>query len=475
VNSASASRRIKGNGRRPACRPTARVERNINFGVDHVSTGHWNVTGCRENTTRHSVRFFDSVLRTPQSTMQYSLSRISVLRLGAEHKQCPRPNLRRLADVRPILDSPTERCGNTVAIDAQVNNSRSTLPTADTIAPTRTESTFEALQPRQALPGTGVVAIGRNEGDRLKRCLESVRTKSPYVVYVDSGSSDGSVGLGRELGATVVELDMRTPFTAARARNEGFRRLLELKDSLNYVFFVDGDCEVHPGWLEKATSFLDQHADVGVVWGRLREQHPEKSVYNMLCDLDWQDLPTGETRICGGNAVMRVGALKQVNGYRADLICGEEPELCIRLRKAGWRIWCLNESMALHDVNLHRFGQWWRRSVRSGYAYAQGSHLHGAAPEWHWVFESRRAWLWGLWIPVAVMILTALLGWPALILLVIYPFQLVRVALAGTRTRRENWWRAGAFVVSKFPEALGQLKYLSDRCRRVQSQLIEYK
>src|ERR1700738_3404233 len=98
------------------------------------------------------------------------------------------------------------------------------------------------MQQQPSIVGpVGVVVIGRNEGDRLRRCLESVRGTADRVVYVDSGSSDNSVAMSRGLGATVVELDLRIPFTAARARNEGFDRLLGEQPALRYVFFVDGD------------------------------------------------------------------------------------------------------------------------------------------------------------------------------------------------------------------------------------------
>jgi len=203
--------------------------------------------------------------------------------------------------------------------------------------------TFQAIQSQgvNAPKAVGVVAIGRNEGDRLTRCLESVLTFTDKVVYVDSGSSDGSVAMSRARGVEVVELDLSIPFTAARARNEGFRKLFEMQPALNYVFFVDGDCEVVEGWLDKACGFLDLHQDVAVVWGRRRERYPDKSLYNMLCDLEWNSYPLGDVKACGGDAVMRVGAFREVSGYRADLICGEEPELCVRLRRNDWRIWHL--------------------------------------------------------------------------------------------------------------------------------------
>ena len=65
---------------------------------------------------------------------------------------------------------------------------------------------------------------------------------------------------------------------------------------------------------------------------------------------------------------MRYEALSDANGFREDLIAGEEPELCLRLRQAGWEIWRLDVEMTLHDADMHRFGQWARRARRGGFA-----------------------------------------------------------------------------------------------------------
>ena len=333
--------------------------------------------------------------------------------------------------------------------------------------------------PSQDMPlsaEVGVVAIGRNEGERLKCCLKSISNFSDRVVYVDSGSSDGSAETARSLGAVVVELDMGTPFTAARARNAGFGRLLEIAPNLNYVYFVDGDCEVCPGWLDKACLFLKSHDDVAIVWGQRRERFPERSVYNMLCEIEWRSFPIGETKACGGDALMRVVVFLEAKGYRPDLICGEEPELCVRIRQQGWRIWHLDEDMTLHDAAIFRFGQWWKRMLRGGYGFAQGAALHGALPERHWVKESRRAWAWGLLIPTIILVLAGVTGGWGLLLLGIYPLQFMRLALRGPNYYRgARWWWAGAMMVAKFPEMLGQMKFLLDRLRRVNSTLIEYK
>lgn len=320
----------------------------------------------------------------------------------------------------------------------------------------------------------GVVAIGRNEGERLKKCLDSVVPLVRHVVYVDSGSTDGSVATARAMGVTVFELDTTIPFTAARARNEGFRCLRELAPNLIYVQFVDSDCEIVGNWLEKAADFLDFNSDVAVVCGRRRERYPERTIYNMLCDIEW-DTPIGEAKTCGGDAMMRADALERVGGYRGDLIAGEEPELCVRLRAGGWQIWRLAAEMTLHDAAMTHFGQWWKRTMRAGYAFAEGAHLHGAPPERHWVRESRSAWIWGVGIPVLTVSLAIWLGAWGLAMLLIYPAQIVRLDLRGTRTVRENWWRALFLVLSKFPEATGELKFLYNRRAGKTARLIAYK
>lgn len=320
----------------------------------------------------------------------------------------------------------------------------------------------------------GVVVIGRNEGERLRRCLDSLQGHAARVVYVDSGSTDGSQSLARARGVTLVELDMTRPFTAARARNAGFSALGE-RDAVRWVQFVDGDCEVLPGWLAQAAAYLEAHPAVAAVSGRLRERWPEASVYNHLCDLEW-DTPVGEARHCGGNAMYRAAAFASAGGFREDLIAGEEPELCVRLRGAGWKIWRIEQDMALHDAAMTRFGQWWKRAVRSGYAFAEGAQLHGRTAERHWVAESLRAWFWGLALPLCVALAAAAGLTASLWLLLAYPLQLVRRMLQRRGLPwRERGLRSAFELLSRFAELRGQLLFLGDRLRRSRRGLFEYK
>jgi GT2 family glycosyltransferase len=317
------------------------------------------------------------------------------------------------------------------------------------------------------------IAIGRNEGERLKSCIRSLAAAS-QVIYVDSGSSDGSAEWAREQGAAVIELDMSTPFTAARARNTGFRHLRLVAPEIAYVHFLDGDCELVEDWPAKALRFLECNPDIGAVCGRRRERFPRRTIYNWLCDLEW-DGPAGEARSFGGDVMIRSALLERVGGYRDDVIAGEEPELCVRLRAAGSRLWRLPGDMTIHDAAMTRFGQWWRRMVRSGYAFAQGADLHGAPPERHFVWESRRAWIWGAILPLVCLSAT-LAFWPwGLAAWLVFPAQVLRQTARNSGPGGQRALLALFQVLTRFAETVGQFKYLCDRKFRRQAHIIEYK
>ncbi len=324
------------------------------------------------------------------------------------------------------------------------------------------------------LSDVAVVAIGRNEGERLRRCLDSISGRAALVIYVDSGSTDGSVELARAKGARVIELDTTVGFTAARSRNAGFNALAEDRTAIRFVQFVDGDCEIERGWLATARDHLTAAADTAGVFGRRRERFPDASVYNRLCDEEW-DVPPGTVKACGGDVMFRVDAFEAVNGYRADMIAGEEPELCVRLRQRGWKIECLKAPMTIHDAAMTRFGQWWRRAVRSGHAFAEGAHLHGAPPERHSVESSRRIWLWGAGIPAIIALATASVGVAGLAIALVYPLQVGRLYLRRRHVSKIPFRSALFLVIGKVPEALGQIRFYSNRLRRRQALIIEYK
>jgi GT2 family glycosyltransferase len=323
------------------------------------------------------------------------------------------------------------------------------------------------------LEDVGVVAIGRNEGDRLKRCLGSIMACARDIVYVDSGSTDGSIAAAVRIGALVVKLDLTRPFTAARARNEGYFALKSLRSNMRFVQFIDGDCSLAPGWLANAREFIGKRNDVAVVCGRRRERHPAASIYNRLCDLEW-DTPIGEALACGGDMLVRVEAFEAVGGFRPELIAGEEPELCMRLREKGWKIWRLDADMTEHDASMTRFRQWWTRALRGGYAYANVLWLHRNSTLGIWRRETLRALLWGGLLPAALA-LSVLVHPAALLGASVYLFQISRIAVREGPASRRSWEHALFSTLGKFAEFQGILTFIWRKRLQRAAMLIEYK
>lgn len=333
----------------------------------------------------------------------------------------------------------------------------------------------------------GVVAIGRNEGERLRACLGSVCEQVEAVVYVDSASTDDSVAIAEALGVRVVHLDPEKGFTAGKARNLGATALIEADSPPEFIQFIDGDCILVEGWLDAAIARLRENPSLAVVAGRRRELYPGASVFNRLCDMEW-NTPVGYAAAVGGDALYRRHAFVEAGGFDPAFICGEEPELCFRLRQADWRIERIDADMTRHDAAMTRLSQWWRRTVRTGWAFAEGARTYGASEEGYNRREALRIALWGVIYPLLLVVtaltaalvpglrLPALAAFVALALLV--PLMVVRIAGNRHRDYGDPWSHSfvyGFFVlVGKVPEAVGAWRYLRLGSGR-QARIIEYK
>jgi glycosyltransferase involved in cell wall biosynthesis len=329
----------------------------------------------------------------------------------------------------------------------------------------------------------GVVVIGRNEGERLRVCLESLQNL-PHRVYVDSGSIDGSQSLARAMGFHLVQLATPPNFTAARARNAGLDALLQMNPKLELVQMVDGDCEVAPRWIENAAAALEKDRGLAAVFGRRRERFPEASTYNMICDNEW-NVPVGEANSCGGDAMFRVGALLEVGGYSSTLIAGEEPDLCLRMRQKGWRICRIDAEMTVHDANITRFHQWWKRAQRSGHAFAELVHRHGKNADAHWKGQVRSILAWaggllaGLFLAAAGLAMGT--AWPSYVgaaMAALFALQILRLTFLrwrkGHGLEQALPW-AVLLMVGKLPQLQGFLQFHGRRGNVARLRLIEYK
>lgn len=314
----------------------------------------------------------------------------------------------------------------------------------------------------------GIVVIGRNEGARLIKCLYSVLKAKVPVVYVDSQSSDNSVAEAEELNITTVILNLTKPLSAARARNEGFGKLIQDYPDIQYVHFIDADCELADNWLSSAVSALDKQEKVAVVCGRLHEKYRNKSIYMRLCDMDWYRKP-GLIDACGGIATYRRGVFDQLGGFNATLIAGEEPEFCMRIRKNGWNILCLAEAMGTHDSSMVHFSQWWRRCVKVGFGYKSGIEWNG------WAKQYKSTIVWGGFMPTAIL-LNLLWSNYSLLILMLYPIQVIRIFLKNKNLSvYDNFIYSLFCVLAKFPQMQGVLKFYLNRIIKRKQVIIEYK
>jgi len=319
------------------------------------------------------------------------------------------------------------------------------------------------------MPSVDVVLIGRNEGARLVTALASVAGQARQIVYVDSGSTDGSLDTARAAGARVIELDMSIPFTAARARNAGFDAL----DAPEFVQFIDGDCALVPGFIDAARTYLETHPGLGAVTGWRSEIHRDASVYNQICDWEWRR-PPGPIEACGGDVMVRGEAWRSVGGMDPSVIAAEDDEFCVRLRKAGWGLERIPQEMTRHDAAMTRISQWWSRAVRTGHGYAQVGHMHPG----YFGQARRRVVLYGVVLPLLFLAGLIVSPWLSLATLLVYGLSYQRSARGLIREglpSGQAWHHALFLTLSKFPNVIGMARYHLRRLRGADMRIIEYK
>ncbi len=308
------------------------------------------------------------------------------------------------------------------------------------------------------MPELSVVVIGKDEGDRLKRCFASVRRMTKpegglELIYVDSGSIDDSIQAARQAGARVAILDTERP-TAGAARNAGWRMA-----TAPFILFLDGDCTVDPSFAVRALpEFRD--ARIAAVFGRVRERHRETLLYDRMMQFDRWNPRSGPAIFCAGNSIMRHSVLQAVHGFDPDLIACEEPELCVRIRRQALVILRVDIPMAEHDLGMRRISQYCRRAFRMGYGVAEVSSRYPGSQIW----DRDRVGVnstWGALLSLLLLLSAAgIVFWHSWVPLIVTIGLSAAVALAiGRKNRRKTNSRAtyllyGLFWVLKQPPSL---------------------
>jgi GT2 family glycosyltransferase len=323
----------------------------------------------------------------------------------------------------------------------------------------------------------GVVVIGRNEARRLPACLRSlVRTGLP-IVYVDSQSTDDSVSIASAAGVPVVELGERDRPSAALARNRGARALVESRPGVEFVLFIDGDCELVEGWLSCAVAVMAGDAHLAAVCGYRHELRPQRNLFHRAVEQEWRMGPVGVVDDFAGDVLVRRSWFERVGGYDTRAVAGEDTELSSRLRACGGRIERLDMVATVHEIDMGNVGQWWRRARRGGYGAAAVAELHYATDRL-FADQVRRMLLWGIAVPLAVLL--ACLRTRALLLVVVARWVMAtwRAARAvanpaADRLDRLAWGLSCSSAA--VPGAFGVLRFVLDRARGRTPRLIEYR
>lgn len=240
--------------------------------------------------------------------------------------------------------------------------------------------------PEPAAPRLSVVVVGRNEGDRLVRCLESVSGMTPLqgdfeILYVDSGSVDESPDRAREAGARIVTVEGKS--SAAVARNAGWRAARG-----EFVLFLDGAPVLDSDFPARALGVFEDEK-VALVRGARRDEKEEPTMYDTALAID--DLPPPDDfELCWGEAMVRRSVLEQTNGFDVRLMAGEWPDLCRKIRELGLSLRNVADPMVVREGEPIGFGRYWKRLRRQGYGLAEASALCRTPPLPAWAVEARR-------------------------------------------------------------------------------------
>jgi GT2 family glycosyltransferase len=246
-----------------------------------------------------------------------------------------------------------------------------------------------------AEPDITVSLVNTDNRELLLACLATLPGAAERVrlqtIVVDNASTDGSADAVRERfpDAEVVARDRRYGFGAnhnqaiARARGR-------------YVFILNEDTDLHPGCLDRLCAFMDQNPSVGAAGPRIlypdgREQpsafHFPSPARVALTTATLQRrfwIQSGGSAIrrvdwvCGAAILARTTALAAVGGFDESLfIYSEDPDLCLRMRHAGYASAYFPHASLVHYENATTTGVPERRIYqmeRSRAAYARKHH-----------------------------------------------------------------------------------------------------
>jgi len=231
-----------------------------------------------------------------------------------------------------------------------------------------------------------VVIPSKDHFDIVKSCLYSLSQTESYngnkmsfssegmyqAVVVDNGSSDKKLAIRtyEESLKGVKVFYGEYPFNFSTQSNMGAKGFKG-----DYLLFLNNDTEAcHPSWMMRLSSWLDHFPDVAAVGAKLLYpngalQHGGVEVYsNGTAGHTELGLPFGDSgyfdrvetthevsAVTGACLLVRRSVFEEVQGFDEDLPeAFNDVDLCLRIRKKGYRILYTPESVLLHHESLTR-------------------------------------------------------------------------------------------------------------------------
>ncbi len=199
-----------------------------------------------------------------------------------------------------------------------------------------------------------VIVVNYNTAAFLRRCLDSLSSQGDIAlkaIVVDNASEDNSQEMVRNEFPWVELVANRQNLGFSRANNQALRSCRS-----KYVHFLNPDTEVREGALVAMTRFMDSHPRVGLAGNRIvnPDGSPQSSVEHRY---PGQKYARGELKglageiawVLGASMIARMRLIEDLGGFDERFsLYGEEQDLCLRIRKAGWAIGFIPEAVVVH-------------------------------------------------------------------------------------------------------------------------------
>jgi GT2 family glycosyltransferase len=202
--------------------------------------------------------------------------------------------------------------------------------------------------------GISIIIVNYNTADLLVPCLNSVMPWSELgleVIVVDNASRDDS--------AAMVSQDFPWVNLIANESNAGFARANNQALKLSrreYVYFLNPDTVLQSGVFEAMIGFMESHRDVGLAGTRIL--NPNGSVQSSVerrypgerrAQQDLRGLPGDIAWVLGASMFARRAIVEDLGGFDEEFfLYGEEQDLCLRIRRAGWKIGFIPDAVVIH-------------------------------------------------------------------------------------------------------------------------------